>query len=115
MIKRPFRKNKSSVLVANNTMVRVHGTTAQFHGMTCSAIGMMRKGTTFLRNMPMAFPRGCTTKNDDSVLRRPERIMPLLERYILQHSSMVLQHSSMVLQHSSMVLQHSSMVLQCSV
>ena len=49
--------------------------------VTCSAIGMMRKGTTFLRKVSMAFPRGYTTKNDDWVLRRPGRIMPLLERY----------------------------------
>ena len=47
--------------------------------MACSAIGMMRKGTTFLRKVPMAFPRGYTTKNNDWVLRRPGRIMPLLE------------------------------------
>ena len=33
--------------------------------MTCSAIGLMRKGTTFLRKVPMAFARGYTTKNDD--------------------------------------------------
>ena len=43
----------------------------------------MRKGTTFLRKVSMAFPRGYTTKTDDFVLRRPGRIMPLLECYML--------------------------------
>ena len=126
----PVRKTHSSVLVSNNPEEHQITPFANFRNRSHLAVRKThQKGTTFLRKVPMAFPRGYTTnnrtrwspltckvvtpdmldrtrcdvfcdrhdakgyhsfakgangisqglydQNDDSVLRRPERILPL--------------------------------------